>query len=615
MMRRMIALGLLLFIGWARSAVAAELEDLKQSIEWAIKDNNVPAIGIALVNRDGPVWVAGWGKANIASGRAADQDTLFRIGSVSKMFAGLAVLKLVEEGKLSLDDKVRDRVPDVAFENRWEATHPVRIAHLLEHTTGWDDRHPAESVYAGPDTMTTKEALDYHPDSRTSRWPPGSRHAYSALGSVVAAYIVEKVSGQRFEDYIAKEFFTPLGMASTSYFKTKLYDERGATLYLGQVPQEYLQLIYRPPGSINSTARDMAEFLHFLLMRGSTANGQIVSAASMDRMETPSTMPGNAAGVLAGYGLANYTSGYHAMGVAFHGHGGAVLGGLTELAYVRELGEGYVFMINCFDSAAVAQISDLLKGYLLRDVRQPGMTVAALPERYKTIDGYYHRINPRTKDQGLMISLMELAKVTHDERSLHRSPVFASWISYDYYAGAHEVLVDSSSGLPSVAVIEDPLVGPALQVGSDVMMRVAAWKVFARFGTLALLVAMPIVGLIALVVWWMRRRRMQTTDGRLWLRLWPLVASAVLLADLIMSVVAGKFWKLLGAISVLSVGLFVLSLVYPAVVLLGVAYLFKTKAREPMNLPYWFAVLFVVVHLLTAGYLAMYGVIGGRTWA
>jgi CubicO group peptidase (beta-lactamase class C family) len=113
-------------------------------------------------------------------------------------------------------------------------------------------------------------------------------------------------------DYIAKEFFTPLGMASTSYFRTKLYDERGATLYLGEMPQVYWQIIHRPSGSINSSARDMAKFVQFMLMRGSTADGPIVSEASIDRMETPTTLPGNALGVLAGYGLTNYTSGHKA---------------------------------------------------------------------------------------------------------------------------------------------------------------------------------------------------------------------------------------------------------------------------------------------------------------
>ena len=619
MMTRTIAIGLLLFI--TRFALAATpeppaapktLAELKQRIEKVVKDQGVPAIGIALVNREGPLWVAGWGKADLTSGRVADQDTLFRIGSVSKMFAGLAVLKLVEEGKLSLDDKLRDRAPDVAFENPWEATNPVRIANLLEHTTGWDDMHVAEYAYDAPDTMTIKQGLDYHPDSRKSRWPPGTRQAYNNIGPTVAAYIVEKVTGQRFEDYIAKEFFTPLGMASTSYFRTKLYDERGATLYQGATPQEYWQIIYRPSGSINSSARDMAKFVQFMLMRGSTATGPIVSAASIDRMETPATLPGNAQGVLAGYGLANYSSGHLAWGTAFRGHDGGVIGGLTQLAYVPELGEGYVFMISSGNPAAMGAISELLKGYLLRDAKWREVDSAALPERYKQIDGYYQFINPRSDNMRMLASFAGILRVTHDDKVLHRTPLFGGWISSDY-VGAREVLVDRWTGLPSIAVIEDPLVGPTLQVASDVLLRVPAWKVFARFLTLALLVVMTIAGIVMLIVWAARRKK--TNDGRLWLRLWPLLASAALISFVIMSAVGGAFLKALGTISPLSVGLFAMSLVYPAVVLSGAAYLFKTNAREPKNLPYWFAAVFVVVHLLIAGYMTMYGAIGVRTWA
>jgi CubicO group peptidase (beta-lactamase class C family) len=619
-MVRSIALGLLLCV--TRVALAAEaeppaaprtLDELKQRIEKVVKDQNVPAIGIALVNRAGPLWVAGWGKADLKSGRAADQDTLFRIGSVSKMFVALAVLKLVEEGKLSLDDKVRDRAPEVTFENPWEATNPVRIANLLEHTTGWDDMHVAEYAYDAPDTMTIKQGLDYHPDSRKSRWPPGSRQAYNNIGPTVAAYIVEKVTGQRFEDYIAKEFFTPLGMASTSYFRTKLYDKRGATLYQDGVPQEYWEIIYRPSGSINSSARDMAKFVQFMLMRGSTSTGAIVSEASINRMETPTTLPGNAQGVLAGYGLANYTSGHKAWGTAFRGHDGGVIGGLTQLAYVPELGEGYVFMISSGNPAAIGEISELLKDYLLRDAKWHEMDVAALPERYKKIDGYYQYANPRSDNMRLMASFAGILRVTHDDKVLHRTPFpFGGWISSDY-VGAREVLVDRWTGLPTIAVINVPLLGPTLQVASDVMVRVPAWKVFARFGTVVMLVVMTIAGIIMLIAWAARRKK--TNDGRLWLRLWPLIASAALLFFLIMSALSGGSLKSLGTVSPLSVELFLLSLVYPAVVLSGAVHLLKAKAREQMNLPYWFAAVFVVVHLLVAGYMTMYGAIGVRTWA
>ncbi len=615
-----VRLALLICLGVMRSSLAADdaqpntLDELKQKIGKIVADNKLPALGIALVNREGPYWVAGLGKADLESGRAANEDTLFRIGSVSKMFAALAVLKLVEEGKLSLDDKLSDRAPDVAFENAWEKTHPVRIAHLLEHTTGWDDIHVAEYAYAAPDTMTIKQGLDYHPDSRKSRWPPGTRHAYCNSGAAVAAYVIEKVTGQRYEDYIAQTFFTPLGMESTSYFKTQLYDERGATLYQSGRPQKYWQILVRPAGSINSSARDMAKFVHFMLLRGSTTTGPILSDASIDRMETPGTLPGNAGGVLAGYGLGNYTTGHKNLGVAFHGHDGGMPGALAHLAYSEKLGVGYIVMISSGNGGALGEIATVLKDYVLRDATPPEVNAGPLPEKYKAIDGYYQPINPRNDTLALLSSLAGILKVTHDDKYLHRSPLIPSWTSSDH-DGPRGVLVDRWSGLPSIAIVEDAIVGPGLQVASDLLQRVPAWKVFARIVTLVLAIVMTIAGFIAFVVWAARRARKKTADGRLWLRLWPLLATVSFVVYLFVFSAAGSFLEQLGTVTPVSVGLFVLSLMYPIVVLVGALHLLTAKARERMNLPYWFAAAFIFVHILVASYLATFGSFGARTWA
>jgi CubicO group peptidase (beta-lactamase class C family) len=619
MLARKIRLSILVCLAFAPAARADEsapktLEQVKQKIEKIVADRKLPGLGIALVNRNGPIWVAGIGKADVTSGRAADEDTLFRIGSVSKMFAALAVLKLVEEGRLSLDDKLSDRAPDVAFENEWEKTHPVRIAHLLEHTTGWDDIHVPEYAYAAPDSMTTKQGLDFHPDSRKSRWPPGTRHAYCNSGSAVAAYVVEKITGQRYENYIEQTFFTPLGMESTSYFKTKLYDERGATLYQAGRPQKYWQILVRPAGSINSSARDMAKFVQFMLLRGSTSTGPILAAASIDRMETPGTLPGNAAGVLAGYALANYTTGHKNLGVAFRGHDGGMAGALAHFAYSEKLGEGYVAMINSGDPGALGEIGTVLKEYVLRNSTPPEVTASVLPEKYKAIDGYYQYINPRNESMAMMASLFGILKVTHDDKYLHRSPLFPSWTSSDP-VDARGVLIDRWSGLPTIAIVVDPLAGPGLQVASDLLQRVPGWKVFARLATLALAILMSIAGLIAFIVWAARRARRKTDDARLWLRLWPLLATVSFLVYLFAFAASGLFLSQLGTVTAVSVGLFALSLVYPAIVLVGASHLLTPKARERLNLPYWFAAAFVTVHVLVASYLAMYGGVAIRTWA
>ena len=128
----------------ANKAPAQSIEELQIQLENVLKEMHVPGMSIAIVHRDGPEWIAGLGKADLANDRSATATTLFRIGSVSKGFISLAVLKLVDEGKLSLEDPVQKLAPEVWFDNKWEASDPVRIVHLLENTTGWDDMHLRE---------------------------------------------------------------------------------------------------------------------------------------------------------------------------------------------------------------------------------------------------------------------------------------------------------------------------------------------------------------------------------------------------------------------------------------------------------------------------------------
>src|SRR6266567_8128445 len=140
---------------------AQSIGELQQQLEKLLKDTHTPGMSVAIVHRDGPEWVAGLGIADVASSRATTADTLFRIGSTSKAFASLSILMLADQGKLSLDDPVHKLAPEVWFENRWEASDPVRVVHLLEHTTGWDDIHLREWAKQAPDTMTLREGLDY----------------------------------------------------------------------------------------------------------------------------------------------------------------------------------------------------------------------------------------------------------------------------------------------------------------------------------------------------------------------------------------------------------------------------------------------------------------------
>lgn len=109
----------------------------------------------------------------------------------------MGVMQLVEEGKLSLDEKVQDLVPHVEIKNPWHKTDPVRVKHLLEHTAGFGDIHFSE-FYNTRDNpnISLEKALGINPNSRKVRWRPGTRYSYSKPGYAIAGYIIEKVTGQ-----------------------------------------------------------------------------------------------------------------------------------------------------------------------------------------------------------------------------------------------------------------------------------------------------------------------------------------------------------------------------------------------------------------------------------
>ena len=317
---------------------AESTDQLAKQITKILTETHTPGASIAIVHKDGSMWVAGLDMADLASRHTVTPDTLFRIGSTSKAFASLSILMLADQGKLSLDDPVHKLVSDVWFENPWESTDPVRVVNLLEHTTGWDDMHLREYAKQAPDSMSLREGLDYDHHSRISRWRPGTRMAYCNSGPPVAAYIVEKLTGQRFEDYVQQNLFGPIGMKTATYFEpapglaTTLYHNDGKT------PYPYWHILLRPAGSINASANDMAAYLKFYLNRGAVSGKQIVPSADIDRAESPASTWAAKDGMKAGYGLSNYWSVED--GFVYHGHDGGVEGGLTEMSYMADYNVG-----------------------------------------------------------------------------------------------------------------------------------------------------------------------------------------------------------------------------------------------------------------------------------
>src|SRR6267142_3876656 len=179
------------------------LEELQKVMNDVLAKEHVPGAGVALVANGQLLWCGGIGKADLATGREMTCDTEFRVGSISKTFVALALLKLQEDGRINLYARLQDVAPEIPFANPWEAAHPVRIVNLLEHTAGFDDMEPSE-VYNVHDRydFPLLEVFRRFRKPQSVRWPPGTRMSYSNPGNAIAGYLIEKVTGKPFDQYI-----------------------------------------------------------------------------------------------------------------------------------------------------------------------------------------------------------------------------------------------------------------------------------------------------------------------------------------------------------------------------------------------------------------------------
>ena len=162
----------------------------------------------------------GIGYANLETKTPVNENTIFGVGSITKSFIGLAFLQLVEEGRVNLQTPVKEIVPDIDIDNPWEKTDPVRIVHLLEHTSGFNDINFNDYYLNGDPEIPLREALKVSSNSRKVRWRPGSICSYSSENYAVAGYVLEKITGEKFEDYLRKNIFEPLGMTESTFLQT-----------------------------------------------------------------------------------------------------------------------------------------------------------------------------------------------------------------------------------------------------------------------------------------------------------------------------------------------------------------------------------------------------------
>lgn len=350
----------------APAAAPESIVELRERVAVILEREQVPGVGLALVDRNGLIWAGGVGVADLDTQRPVTADTVFRVASISKSFVALGVMRLVERGQLALDEPLHERMPEIALGNRWAKTSPISLAHALEHTAGFDDMRFNE--WYGEDGMSPRDALELNPRSRVARWRPGTRKSYSNPGYTIAGHAIELATGEPWDRYLEREVLVPLGMPTARFRRTPELVDRLATGHDGPGrAAPFDPIAHAPAGALLSSPRELAGLVHFWLRRGQTTQ-PILSSASLDRIEQTRTLP--YVGTDANYGLGNYGDVMHP--VRSRGHDGGLPGFLSVYRYFPELGVGYVVLLNSTHSIrAYLEIRALIFAYLARGRQLP----------------------------------------------------------------------------------------------------------------------------------------------------------------------------------------------------------------------------------------------------
>ncbi len=194
------------------SVFATDLQEKIDTYVEAHKDTTA-AVSIGVFTKDSVLFEKSYGYANIEDNLQNNTDTVIEWGSSSKLFAWVSVMQLVEQGKLDLDADIRTYLPE-GFLTKLRYKDKITLTHLMNHTGGWQESSTELFVDSPQKLRTLEDALKVIEPTQVYR--PGEVSAYSNFGASLAGYIVERVSGEPFYEYVNKNIFAPLGMKHTS---------------------------------------------------------------------------------------------------------------------------------------------------------------------------------------------------------------------------------------------------------------------------------------------------------------------------------------------------------------------------------------------------------------
>lgn len=356
-------------------------------------NKNVPSISTGLLHDGKIIWLAEKGYSDIENNVPASKNTVYRIASISKIITAVAVMQLVEEGKIRLDDDVEKYIQYPA--KRWKFT----VRQLLTHTAGIRNYRSTGEFESKEYFRSTQEAINYLAKD-SLEYEPGTKYFYTTLSYNFLAAIIENVSGLSFHDYIKKNILISADMKSTyPDFQRSIIPNRAK----GYDRNPYRQVqnaaladlsIKIPGGGLLSTSEDLLKFSDNLL------KGKLIKLTSLDSMIVPTKLKN---GKTINYGL-GVSFGIDESGRKYISHSGTGTGFTSLLLIYPQEKTAVIHLMNIRDRNMGEPALDIAAIYFGREIKKPE----------KSLADFLLKI---TLEYGIDSSLTAYRKITSDTTS------------------------------------------------------------------------------------------------------------------------------------------------------------------------------------------------------
>ena len=268
----------------ARGDYAPAKQYLSATIRQDMAKHDVKGLSIALIDDQKVVWAEGFGYADVANRVPATANTVYRIGSISKLVTATEIMRLAEQGKVDLDKAITTYVPEFSIHNRFANSKPITLRALLAHHSGlpsdvlkgmWVDHPVSLAEYV---TALREESLAS---------PPQSLYKYSNIDFSLLGRVIENVEHQEFSSAMQQNLLSPLGMTDSSFQLTPEIERRTARAYRNGREATRLSLRDTPAGGMLSSVNDMSRWLQFIFADGRAQGTQIIKPETLHEMFKP----------------------------------------------------------------------------------------------------------------------------------------------------------------------------------------------------------------------------------------------------------------------------------------------------------------------------------------